>query len=115
MSGKSTIEQVAAGVRSFDAFDDLAEVFSTLGSPSRLRALFLIQQKPEMGVGELADLLGITISGASQHLRRLRHAGLVSCRRDGHTVCCALRGGSRHVRMLRTIFGAIAKETGCCR
>ncbi len=114
MPKQAEIERIAADVRGEEAFDDLAEVFSTLGSGSRLRVLFLLQQQPDLGVGELAELLGITISGASQHLRRLRSAGLVNCKRDGHTVCCALQGGSQHVRMLRTLFGSIGRQIGCC-
>ena len=63
---------------------------------------------------ELAGMLGISVSGVSAHLRRLREAKLVSCRRDGQTVCCALASGSRHIRALRTMFREITEETGCC-
>jgi DNA-binding transcriptional ArsR family regulator len=37
----------------------------------------------ELPVGELASRLDLSYSGVSQHLARLREAGLVTVRRDG--------------------------------
>ena len=70
-----------------------AAVFASLGSAPRLRLLFLLYHDPDLTVGELARTLGISISGVSAHLRRLREAKLVSCRRDGQTICCTLASG----------------------
>lgn len=92
------------------ALDELAEVFAALGSTPRLRMLYLLQQRPDLTVGELSDLLGLSMSGVSTHLQRLRRAGLIFCRRDAQTVCCALVGNSRHVRFLREIFRGLENE-----
>jgi DNA-binding transcriptional ArsR family regulator len=102
-------------VAALEPLDDLAEVFAALGSAPRLRLLFLLYHRPDLSVGELAEILKISISGVSTHLKRLRQTGLVNCRRDGQTICCALASNGRHIRALRDAFRRIAKETGCCR
>jgi DNA-binding transcriptional ArsR family regulator len=102
-------------IRALEPLDDLAEVFATLGSAPRLRLLFLLYYRPDLSVGELAEILKTSISGVSTHLKRLRQAGLVNCRRDGQTVCCALASNGDHIRALRDAFRRIAQETGCCR
>ncbi len=105
---------LADTIHELEPLDELAAIFASLGSAPRLRLLFLLYHDPDRTVGELAGMLGISVSGVSAHLRRLREAKLVSCRRDGQTVCCALASGSRHIRALRTMFREITEETGCC-
>jgi ArsR family transcriptional regulator len=53
-----------------------------LASPTRLKLLKLIQAD-ELCVCELALLLGVSQPAISQHLAKLREAGLVVERRDG--------------------------------
>lgn len=102
-------------VAALEPLDDLAEVFAALGSAPRLRLLFLLYNRPDLPVGKLAEILGISISGVSTHLKRLRQAGLVCCKRDGQTICCALPSKGDQIRPLREAFRRIAKDTGCCR
>lgn len=47
----------------------------------------------ERSVSELADCLGTRDSTVSQHLALLRRSGIVSPRRDGHTVWYAIASG----------------------
>ena len=108
-------ERARKAIRELEPLSDLAGVFAALGSAPRLQLLYLLYNRPDLTVGEQAEILGLSISGVSMHLRRLREAELIDCRRDGKTVCCCLAGRSRHVRVLRDIFRKIAEETGCCR
>lgn len=62
-----------------------AEVAKALGSGHRLELLELLAQG-ERSVEELADLAGLTIANASQHLLHLRRAGLVTSRKEGKYV-----------------------------
>jgi len=62
--------------------DDAAHTFSMLASPPRLQLLWVLSQR-ERDVGELTDLLGASGPSVSQHLAKLRLAGLVSSRRMG--------------------------------
>jgi DNA-binding transcriptional ArsR family regulator len=54
---------------------------TVMGNPKRLQVLSLISKK-EIGVGMLAEMVGLSQSALSQHLGKLRRAGLVMIRRD---------------------------------
>ncbi len=53
-----------------------------LASPVRVELLWVLARQ-ECDVGTLAELAGATLTTTSQHLARLRLAGLVSVRREG--------------------------------
>lgn len=60
-----------------------AELFKVLGVESRIKIIDLLKQKGPLYVNEIAQKLGITPSAVSQHLKILRHAGLVRNQRKG--------------------------------
>ena len=60
-----------------------AEVFKILGVESRIKIVELLKARGPMGVNNLAELLNITPAAVSQHLKVLRHAGLVTPERQG--------------------------------
>lgn len=64
---------------------ELAEVLAVLGHPCRLRIIEEIGSG-ERDVATLAELLGISHSGTSQHLSHLRAHRLVTERREGRRV-----------------------------
>jgi len=66
-------------------FAEFATVARTLGHPHRLELLEHLAQG-ERSVEALAERTGLSIANASQHLQRLRRAGLVGTRRDGKFV-----------------------------
>jgi ArsR family transcriptional regulator len=67
----------------------MAEIFSALGDPSRIRIIAaLIGQ--ELHVGALAVIVGISESAVSHHLRGLRQLRLVRARKDGRQVFYSL-------------------------
>jgi ArsR family transcriptional regulator len=84
----------------------IAELFRAFSDTSRVRMLSaLIEQ--EMSVNALAQLIGISDSGVSHHLRSLRQMKLVQARRDGKEVyyrvvdehlISLFRQGVRHVQ-----------------
>jgi len=59
-----------------------AENFKTLGHPGRLRILRALDGR-ELCVCDVAEVLGVSMSGASQHLRSLRTMGAVDYRAAG--------------------------------
>ncbi|MER8073151.1 metalloregulator ArsR/SmtB family transcription factor [Streptomyces sp. NPDC094034] len=59
-----------------------AETFALLASPSRLHLVWLITHGP-YDVGSLATRVGLSIATTSQHLSKLRLAGVITARRDG--------------------------------
>jgi ArsR family transcriptional regulator, lead/cadmium/zinc/bismuth-responsive transcriptional repressor len=64
---------------------NVAELFRAFGDTSRVRILFVLTRN-ELNVGALAELVGISESAVSHHLRSLRQMRLVQARRDGKEV-----------------------------
>lgn len=67
----------------------LADVFATLGDPTRLRIVAALAHR-ELCVCDLAATVGQTESAVSHQLRNLRALGLVRSRREGRLVYYAL-------------------------
>jgi DNA-binding transcriptional ArsR family regulator/rhodanese-related sulfurtransferase len=63
------------------AFDTVAGMAASLGSPARLKILHVLAQAPR-SVDAVAAITGESVANASQHLQRLRREGLVACRKD---------------------------------
>jgi DNA-binding transcriptional ArsR family regulator len=71
--------------------------FALLADPTRVRMLWALHEA-ELDVASLAAVAGCRPTVASQHLSKLRFAGLVQGQRQGQRVVYRLRGG--HVRAL---------------
>jgi DNA-binding transcriptional ArsR family regulator len=80
-------EQVNAAVLSF----------TLLADPTRVRMLWALRDEG-LDVATLASVAGCRPTVASQHLSKLRLAGLVEATRDGRRMVYRLRGS--HVRSL---------------
>ncbi|MHC5907163.1 ArsR/SmtB family transcription factor [Streptomyces sp. S6] len=74
-----------------------AELLALLGDRTRLTLLHALT-KGEADVGTLTEACGAARPAVSQHLARLRLAGLVSTRKDGRRVIYTLR--HRHLGRL---------------
>ena len=68
-----------------------------LADPTRLRVLWLLA-RGDREVSALSALTGASASATSQHLAKLRLAGLVTMRKDGRSHVYSARGA--HVRAL---------------
>ncbi|MGH6809578.1 MAG: ArsR/SmtB family transcription factor [Ensifer adhaerens] len=73
-------------------FEEFAELARTLASAQRLFLLEHIAQG-ERSVERLAELSGLSVANASQHLQQLRRAGFVETRREGKRVLYRLGTG----------------------
>jgi DNA-binding transcriptional ArsR family regulator len=67
-----------------------AELFRALGHPARIRVLELLADG-ERSVGDIAAAVGLESSNLSQQLAVLRHAGLVTTRKQGPSVIYRIR------------------------
>lgn len=67
----------------------LADLFSALSDPTRLRIISALLEG-EMNVGEIAAQLSMTESAVSHQLRGLRQMKLVRSRKEGRQVFYAL-------------------------
>ena len=67
----------------------LADLFSALSDPTRLRIISVLLEG-EMNVGDIAERLSMTESAVSHQLRGLRQMRLVRSRKNGRQVFYAL-------------------------
>ena len=63
----------------------VAELFRAFSDTSRVRILSAIVEQ-EMNISALAEMVGVTESAVSHHMRGLRQMRLVKSRRDGKEV-----------------------------
>lgn len=69
-------------LRDKEALLECAEQFGLVGDPTRMKICWLLCKHPELPVGDIADMLGVSISRISHSLKRLREHNLVTTRRD---------------------------------
>jgi len=63
-----------------------AQLFKVLGVDSRIRIIELLKERGPLCVNKLSEILRITPSAVSQHLKVLRQAGLVKNEREGYWI-----------------------------
>ncbi len=89
-----------------------AAIFSALGEPTRLRIMQILPRKAicedMYNVIELAQELGLTQPTVSHHLKLLRQAGLVECRRQCNSVYFYVNQG-----VVRAWLEAVRNRFGC--
>lgn len=64
----------------------LADSLGVSGNLQRLKILYLLHAHKEMCVCDLAEVLELTDSAVSQHLRKLKDKNIVECRRERQTI-----------------------------
>ena len=83
------VRKIRAALVQPDAVQGLADTFSALGDPTRVRILDALSHG-ELCVCDLAAVLGLSQSAVSHQLRLLRGLRLVRPRRDGRIVFYSL-------------------------
>lgn len=68
----------------------LADSLGVAGNLQRLKILYLLHAHKEMCVCDLAEVLELTDSAASQHLRKLKDKNIVKTRRERQTIYYSL-------------------------
>lgn len=77
---KHDIEKVGGAV------SRLAKALNLAGNEVRLKILFLLDKESKMCPCDLSDILDMTVPAISQHLRKLKDAGLVETNKVGQTI-----------------------------
>ena len=78
-----------------------AALLRALAHPVRLGIMRAIAARPETCACDFAEMFGVAQPTASQHLKVLRDAGLVSTRRRGTQICYSVDpAGLRHARQI---------------
>ncbi len=66
-----------------------ARICSAISEPNRILLIYAVAEKPQ-NVNSLAEVVGISQSAASRHLKVLRERGLIQAQRDGAQVIYSL-------------------------
>jgi len=66
-----------------------ARICSAISEPNRILLIYAVAEKP-LNVNNLAEIVGISQSAASRHLKVLRERGLIQAQRDGSQVIYSL-------------------------
>ena len=74
-----------------DLFAQFARVGKALSNGNRLELLEFLAQG-ERSVEQLSKVAGLTVANTSQHLQQLRHAGMVTCHKEGLKVYYNISG-----------------------
>ena len=85
--------------------------FALLADPTRVRLLWALRDT-DADVTTLAQIAGCRPTVASQHLSKLRFAGLVEGKRDGRRVVYRLRGAHLRNLLSEALFHADHQVTG---
>jgi len=91
------VARARSGLADDDSYRNLADLFTALADPTRAKMVHALLQQ-ELCSCDIAALAGISPSGASQHLRVLRHLRLVKSRRVGKLVYYSLEDA--HIALL---------------
>lgn len=69
-----------------NSFDFLSEALELAGNNVRLKILFLLSEESKLCVCDLSDVLGMSVSAISQHLRKLKDRKLIFTDRQAQTI-----------------------------
>jgi DNA-binding transcriptional ArsR family regulator len=82
--------------------EEAAGMLAMLANPCRLRIMCELH-KSERSVSEIEAVIGLSQSALSQHLAKLRGAGLVKTRREAQTIYYSVQD-ARVARLLAVLF-----------
>lgn len=63
-----------------------AREFNMVGDPTRLKICYLLCRHKELSVGDIAEIVGVSVSAVSHTLRKLKKANMVESRREFRNV-----------------------------
>jgi len=69
-----------------ESFIYLSNALELVGNKTRLKILFLINEENRLCVCDLSDILDMTVSAVSQHLRKLRDRNLIYSEKEAQTI-----------------------------
>ena len=71
-----------------------AREFNMVGDTTRLKICYLLCRRKELSVGDIAEVVGVSISAVSHTLSKLQKADMVESRREAKTVYYKLKKSS---------------------
>ncbi|PZX60009.1 DNA-binding transcriptional ArsR family regulator, partial [Salegentibacter mishustinae] len=94
--------------KSSSSFQTMSKILTLAGNEVRLKILFLLDMENELCPCDIADILEMSVPAVSQHIRKIKDAGIISSRREGQTLFYSLNDGGE--KILSYIFQGIKQS-----
>lgn len=88
---ESLVRKLQRQIPPDSVLEELEILFGALADRARIKILFALRDGEELCVCDAAHVLGVSISMASHHLRKLRDLKLLKYRNDGKMAYYSLR------------------------
>lgn len=85
------VARLRASIPPDDELEDVRVTFAALADRTRLKILHALEGGDELCVCDVAHVLGMSVSAASHHLRKLRDLKILKYRNDGKMAYYSLR------------------------
>lgn len=89
--------------------ESMTSVLNLIGNTIRFNILYLLQQEGRLCVCDLSDILGISISAVSQHLRKLKDRQIIYSVKEGQTIYYS--NNEAKTDLLDSFFSLLTDET----
>jgi len=104
---------VQAKTETFEVDDiQLADMAKALSHPARIRILSILNKLNQCVAGEIVELLPLSQSTVSQHLKELKRVGLIKGEIEGPSICYCL--DEEVVAKTKAAFSKLFTSFKCC-
>lgn len=95
---------------------EVAAMAKAIAHPARIAILQHLAKMDACICGELVDELGLAQATISQHLKELKHVGLIQGNIEGTSVCYCIdpKVWNQYADMFNSFFAKRIKDTKCC-
>jgi DNA-binding transcriptional ArsR family regulator len=83
----------------------LSNAFNLVGNNVRIKILYLLQEEGQLCPCDLSDILGMSVSPISQHLRKLKDGKIINSKKTGQTIFYSI--SSKYAEILKPVFKLI--------
>lgn len=90
------------------SFQSISKLLSISSNEVRLKILYLLNMEKELCPCDLADVLKMSVPAVSQHIRKMKDAGVITSRREGQTLYYSLNNDETNI--LNSVFKSIKLE-----
>jgi len=103
---------VQSKIKDFSKTDiELAEIAKALSHPARIKILKILNDLDSCMVGSIVDLLPLSQSTVSQHLKELKRVGLIKGEIEGPKICYCINSDvmEKAKEELNNLFSQVCK------
>ena len=92
-----------------DPIKAASEVLNLAGNETRLKIMLLLDIEGKLCPCDLSDILGVSVSSISQHLRKLKDREVVTAKKEGQTIYYSIH--SANSGAISAIINGMVRQT----